>query len=664
MSIRTRLVVLLLALSLLPMLVLGAHTLHSLRSLGGRLGVDTREALVERELARLREKVADAVILYGRQGEALEHLIGDQAALAEAALAAPPPELRVYQASDFDTGQVSSMAVDGRYMTAAKGSPQPIALSREIVALHGAPGVSQHATSADSRRLASLAPGYIRLAKLGSSGVLWHYTSLESGLHSVYPGHGGYPEEFDPRVRSWYREAVLADGPIWTAPFVDVATRTIVSSVAQAIRGPDGEVVGVTGIDVSVPRIFHAFSAKIEGWRDESEAMIVRQAADGMLEVRGHERPGGEPLPWQTSLERALLDDPRAELAAAFERSASEGAPVLLRHPFRGLDSLWSIAQIRGRGSFLAVVVPVATVVAAADRLEASVSDGFASQIMGLAIGLVMVAGLVALMALWTASGFTHPLRLLSDTARSIADGDLGSRAEVRRRDEIGSLADSVNQMAGSIEKLLGEQEDAYLQALKSLTQALQKKDPYTAGHSGRVKHYSLKLGKQLGFDEATLDVLGRGALVHDLGKIGVPDAVLNKPSALDDDEFAVMQQHPTFTASIMRPLVRFRVFAEIAAWHHERWDGGGYPDGLAGEEIPLLARIVAVADAWDAMTGDRIYRKGMSVEKALSILEKEADSGQFDPELIRIFTEMVREEVARGDANKAARGTRSEGVA
>ncbi len=109
-----------------------------------------------------------------------------------------------------------------------------------------------------------------------------------------------------------------------------------------------------------------------------------------------------------------------------------------------------------------------------------------------------------------------------------------------------------------------------------------------------------------------------------------------------------------------MCPLSRFRVFAQIAAWHHERWDGAGYPDGLSGEEIPLLARIVAIADAWDAMTGDRIYRKGMSVERAVGLLEAEADDGQFDPELIRLFTEMVREEVAAGAGGKLARGTRS----
>jgi HD-GYP domain-containing protein (c-di-GMP phosphodiesterase class II) len=452
---------------------------------------------------------------------------------------------------------------------------------------------------------------------------------------------------------------VEKDGPIWSLPFIDVATRTVVSSVAQAIHGSDGRIIGVTGIDVSVPRIFHGFSAEVEGWGEAGEAMIVRVYEDGRLEVRGHERPGTHPQAWETALPHDRLSDPRGELAAAFARARDNGTPEIVRHPHRGIESLWAMAPILDRGAYLTVVVPVGTVVQTAEGLAGVVAESFRAQGMSLAIGMLCVAFVVAALASWTAGGFTRPLRLLSETASAIAGGDLGSRAPVQRRDELGSLADSVNNMADSIEKLLDAQEEAYLQALKSLTQALQKKDSYTAGHSGRVKHYSLKLGERLDLDEGTLDLLGRGALMHDIGKIGIPDAVLNKPAPLDEGERVVMRQHPGFTAAIMRPLIRFQAFAEIAAWHHERWDGAGYPDGLSREEIPLLARIVAIADAWDAMTGDRIYRKGMPAERALGILEAEAESGQFDPDLIRLFIVMVREEIDAGGVDKAARGSR-----
>ena len=154
-----------------------------------------------------------------------------------------------------------------------------------------------------------------------------------------------------------------------------------------------------------------------------------------------------------------------------------------------------------------------------------------------------------------------------------------------------------------------------------------------------------VKLGKRIGLDEETLEKLQFGALTHDLGKIGIADAILNKPAELDDTEYRIMKQHPTFSRTIMKPLIRFAEYAEIAGAHHEHWDGSGYPEGLAGEEIHLLARIVAIADAWDAMIGDRIYRKGMAVEKAINILDREKDKGQFDPKLIREFVAMIREE-------------------
>ncbi len=180
---------------------------------------------------------------------------------------------------------------------------------------------------------------------------------------------------------------------------------------------------------------------------------------------------------------------------------------------------------------------------------------------------------------------------------------------------------------------------------MQALAKALEAKDAYTATHSARVSRYSVLLGRRIGLPEQELTLLKQGALMHDLGKIGIPDAILNKPGPLDDREYEVMKQHPEATYTIMRPLTRFKVFAEIARWHHERWDGNGYPDGLKGVAIPLLARIVAIADTWDAMTGDRVYRKAMTVEKALSILDRERGSGQWDTALLDSFIAMIRDQ-------------------
>ncbi|MBF0178578.1 MAG: HD domain-containing protein [Magnetococcales bacterium] len=210
--------------------------------------------------------------------------------------------------------------------------------------------------------------------------------------------------------------------------------------------------------------------------------------------------------------------------------------------------------------------------------------------------------------------------------------------------DEIGDLGRTFNAMADDIGKLLNAQEEAYLQTMRVLGKALSAKDAYTQSHSARVARYAVMLGRHLGLDEEKLSVLHKGALMHDLGKIGIPDAILNKPGPLTNEEYAVMRTHASLTATIMRPLHRLHDFLDIAAWHHEHWDGTGYPDGLSGESIPLLARIVSIADTWDAMTGDRVYRKGMPPEKALGILETEWNRGQWDPELVKRFTRMIRE--------------------
>jgi HD-GYP domain-containing protein (c-di-GMP phosphodiesterase class II) len=252
---------------------------------------------------------------------------------------------------------------------------------------------------------------------------------------------------------------------------------------------------------------------------------------------------------------------------------------------------------------------------------------------------------------LYFAHRVTAPLIRMNATADDLAKGKLHSRTGVERRDEIGQLSSSIDSMADSIEQLQEEQEKAYKDMITTLTRALEKKDSYTAAHSGRVTRYSLELGRRIGLDEKTLEKLRFGALTHDLGKIGIADNVLNKPAGLGSDEFEIMKQHPEFSATIMKPLLRFREYAEIAGSHHERWDGTGYPEGLAGDEIPLLARIVAIADAWDAMTGDRVYHKGKSIEVAIDILDSEKDNGQFDPKLIREFVALVREKqtAARG---------------
>jgi HD-GYP domain-containing protein (c-di-GMP phosphodiesterase class II) len=184
---------------------------------------------------------------------------------------------------------------------------------------------------------------------------------------------------------------------------------------------------------------------------------------------------------------------------------------------------------------------------------------------------------------------------------------------------------------------------ESILRSMQSLASALEAKDPYTAGHSQRVRSLSERLAARLSLSQDQLDDLANGCLLHDIGKIGVNRRILNKQEALTEHELEVVRSHAGQGYAIVQHLALGRAAAAIVRHHHERYDGKGYPRGLAGESIPLPVRIVSVCDAFDAMTSDRPYRKGLSVAEALRRLEAGSGS-QFDPRMVYEFCAMCRE--------------------
>jgi putative nucleotidyltransferase with HDIG domain len=179
---------------------------------------------------------------------------------------------------------------------------------------------------------------------------------------------------------------------------------------------------------------------------------------------------------------------------------------------------------------------------------------------------------------------------------------------------------------------------------LKALARTVDAKSSWTAGHSTRVTNMALKIGAALGFSPDKLDDLHRAALLHDIGKVGVPAAILDKPGALDDDEYALIKKHPAIGARILEPIVSYKEIIPMVLQHHERYDGKGYPGGLSGDEIDIGARILAVADVFDAMKSDRPYRKGMSLERVIDIITEEAGR-QFDPDAVDAFLTVMKQE-------------------
>ena len=180
-----------------------------------------------------------------------------------------------------------------------------------------------------------------------------------------------------------------------------------------------------------------------------------------------------------------------------------------------------------------------------------------------------------------------------------------------------------------------------YPEALRALVAAVEAKDAHTHGHSARVAEYSVRLGQQMGLGPTRLRELAQGAMLHDIGKIGTADAVLNKPGPLTPQERTWIEQHPVAGWEIVRQAPSLRPALSVVRHHHERWDGGGYPDGLAGEDIPLLARMAAVADVWDALTSARAYRPAWTPARALDHIAAGAGT-QFDPACVEAFLHVL----------------------
>lgn len=212
----------------------------------------------------------------------------------------------------------------------------------------------------------------------------------------------------------------------------------------------------------------------------------------------------------------------------------------------------------------------------------------------------------------------------------------------VEARNQLEARNKEVSAKNSQLHKALTDIEDNFEAMVHSLVKAVEAKDPYTAGHSERVMGYSVRIGEYLNLPAKHLRILERGALIHDIGKIGIPDALLTKPAALTEEEFSIVKQHPMIGFRMIQGIPIFNECVPIVLWHHERLDGKGYPDRLSGDQIPLLVRITAVADCFDAMTSNRAYRKGMDVERALNLLRADGANGALDPEIVEVLVKVV----------------------
>lgn len=258
--------------------------------------------------------------------------------------------------------------------------------------------------------------------------------------------------------------------------------------------------------------------------------------------------------------------------------------------------------------------------------------------LMAKTVALIII--LLGLISWWLAQGFTYRLSRLNHAIDEMTAGNLNIALSIEGKDEVSILANQLNLLAS---RIAGERETMLLAAIESLVTALEAKDVYTYGHSSQVSTIAGSIARHIGLREEELFTVRISALLHDIGKIGVPDQILNKAGRLNEEERCLIEQHPTIGARILTGIPALKQVAETVRHHHARWDGKGYPETICGEEIPLVARIIAVADTYQAMTSDRPYRKRLEHDVALLEIMRCAGT-QFDPAIVAAFAALQGE--------------------
>lgn len=409
----------------------------------------------------------------------------------------------------------------------------------------------------------------------------------------------------------------LAEGSVFAA---EPAIRKVLAGEPDPVAGDRRLFLSNQG---SQPMLYWAGAVRTSSHRIVG-AVLVGQAlaeiAAGIQDSAFYDLSG-------TRLTSALSSPPVVTDAVRQKLSPQNTVPVNHTEAGHAYSALFSTWTMRGtQFGFLAVQLK-------ADALLSSVTQ------VRLILTLVFTGAalLTLLVGTMTASLLTRPIDLLVRSMRAVSAGDLQHRATVSSRDEIGYLARTFNEMTASLEEKTAALEETTFASMEALARAIDARDSSTFGHSARVAAISLEIADEMHVPVKEREALRRGALLHDIGKIGVEDKVLRKAGPLSDAEADDMREHPRIGHDMLKGLRFLQPSLPGVLYHHERWDGTGYPTGLRGTAIPLAVRILSVADVFDALTSDRPYRQGLSSDAVIAAIR--AESGlQFDPDVVTAF--------------------------
>ncbi len=457
MKIRAKMLLLSLVLSLLPMILMALVSWAAMN----RIKDDVLDIAYARFEKGARQHLGSLVEDYGRvirrDRKLVETILDIQRREVEKRLAAPPPaQPAAYQLKDYAArgAPPPGMKCDEKYqILAPDGDRQPIKLSFDHQVIFAVAGVRQDEAAGDMARLSTMSPAYRELYTADPALLKWHCTSLESGVHSSYPGHGGYPAEYDSRTREWYRRALAESGTAWTL-IPDVTSRLMNLTCSMPVSGPDGEIAGVTAIDVHLEHVLEDFRSRLPGaWRNAAEIFHViidndERVSEKRMKIFIRESFQSRGYEWRVPVELDALvaDDPyRAEMII---NRISSGRPGILRAGHNGEDCLWAFSPIDDEGGVATVaILPAATVVAEATRAAGVIKGLTRKAIEVSAVTYFFVLCIVVGVAVSSSRRLTRPIRDLTDGAQRITEGDYESRVNIRTRDELEELGTIFNNM-------------------------------------------------------------------------------------------------------------------------------------------------------------------------------------------------------------------------
>ncbi len=487
MRIQAKLFLLLLIIAILPLAALSWRSERATENLGTAIADHGKSATMDEIEGQLRQAVGYSSDLMAAQQRQVELALRLQAAAVERLLAAPFPAeaTQIYMTTAFDAPKTwppgTELALDHAIVSPGR-EQQAVPISRDHQSFLVPGDAASTETNNLMRRLAPLDAVYRQLNDTNPRLFYWQYTTLKDGVHSAFPGHGGYPANYDPRQRAWYASAAAAPDIIWTPPLLDASTRRLLLTAAMPVHGPDGTVAGVTAIDIDILSILDAVHSRLRLGANAESFVVQLTGADGQAYTPPAmpSSPDAAPRPtlrvlasstyhdsgssWDSVPEAPMLASGTPDGMNALIDDLRAGRDGIRQMPHQGRDSVWVYGRVEGLSSALLFVVPVDDIAVVADQAQTSVRQAIVDQVRLAGIASIALVVLVAVLSMVAARSVTGPLHALAAAAKDLAKGDLETRVDIEGSDEVADLAGAFNSMVPELRQ--------HIQTKESLTLA------------------------------------------------------------------------------------------------------------------------------------------------------------------------------------------------